>query len=355
MLLIDGSAGEGGGQVLRTALGLSLVTGKAFRMTRVRGGREKPGLLRQHLTCVKAAAALGDAEVRGAELGSLELEFHPQTLRGGDFEFVIGSAGSTTLVLQALLPALLSLRVPATVAIEGGTHNGLAPPFEFLQRALLPLLTRMGARISVKLVRPGFEPAGGGRLEVRVEPATLQPLSLLQRGALVKRSAEALVSAVPLKVAQRELNVVREELAFTDEDCEAREVAAPSPGNALILTMAYEHVTDVFVGLGARGVSAEKVARRACGEVRRSLRTGAPAGLHLADQLLVPMAIAGGGSFRTVAPTAHTTTQLSLIPRFLDCALSCQQEPGGDTFLVTCAPAARPHAAGIFPAAPRQS
>lgn len=336
MLRIDGSAGEGGGQVLRTALGLSLVTGKSFCITRIRGGREKPGLLRQHLTCVKAAAALSDAEVRGAELGSLELEFHPRALRSGDFEFVIGSAGSTTLVLQALLPALLRATAPTTVAIEGGTHNSLAPPFEFLQRSLLPLLTRMGAQMSVSLVRHGFEPAGGGRLEVKVVPSTLRPFELLQRGALVRRTAEALVSSVPANVARRELDIVREELSFTDEEREVREVEAPSPGNALVLTLEYEQVTEVFVGLGARGLTAEKVARRACGEVRRALRTDAPVGLHLADQLLVPMALGGGGVFRTVAPTPHTTTQLELIPRFLDVSLRCQPEPTDATFLVTC-------------------
>ncbi len=323
--------------MLRTALGLSLVTGRSFRITRIRGGREKPGLLRQHLTCVNAAAALSDAEVRGAELGSLELEFHPRALRGGAFEFVIGSAGSTTLVLQALLPALLRAPSPMTVAIEGGTHNSSAPPFEFLQRSLVPLLARMGAQLSVSLLRRGFEPAGGGRIEVTVLPSPLRRFELLQRGALVRRSAEVLVSAVPLKVARRELDVVREELAFTDSELEVREVQAPSPGNALALSLEYEQVTEVFVGLGARGIAAEKVARRACGEVRRALRTDAPVGLHLADQLLVPMAIAGGGAFRTVAPTPHTTTQLTLIPRFLDVTLSCQPEAAADTFLVTCA------------------
>lgn len=322
--------------MLRTALGLSLVTGKAFRISRIRGGREKPGLLRQHLTCVKAAAALGDAEVRGAELGSQELEFIPRALRSGDYEFVIGSAGSTTLVLQALLPALLRVSAPTTVCIEGGTHNGLAPPFEFLQRSLLPVLARMGARLEVTLVRHGFEPAGGGRLEVRVQPSTLRPLELLQRGALVRRSAEALVSDIPPRVAHRELAVAREELELSNEECLAREVAAPSQGNALVLTLEYEQVTDVFVGLGARGVTAEKVARRACGEVRRSLRTSAPVGLHLADQLLVPLALAGGGVFRTVAPTPHTQTQLDLIPRFLEVSLTCAPEPTG-TFVIHCA------------------
>ncbi len=315
--------------MLRTALGLSLVTGKAFRIVRIRGGREKPGLLRQHLTCVKAAAALGRAEVEGDVLGSSELTFRPHGLAHGDFECSIGTAGSTTLVLQAVLPALLAAPGPTTLAIEGGTHNGLAPPFEFLERALVPLLKKLGAQLEVTLVRAGFEPAGGGRLEVRVTPSPLRTLELLSRGALVRREATALVSAVPLKVAQRELAVVREELSFAEAELHAREVTSSGPGNALTLTLEYEQVTDVFVGLGARGITAEKVARRACGEVRRSLRTDAPVGLHLADQLIVPLALAGGGVFRTVEPTEHTRTQLTLVPRFLDVQVDATPEPTG--------------------------
>ena len=322
--------------MLRTALGLSLVTGQAFRMVRIRGGRERPGLLRQHLTCVQAAAALGDAEVSGDALGSQTLEFSPRTLQPGDYHFAIGTAGSTTLVLQAVLPALLRASGPTTLSIEGGTHNRLAPPFEFLARALVPVLAKLGAQVSVTLVRPGFEPAGGGRLEVAVTPAPLRPLELVSRGALLSRSAEASVSGVPRKVAERELKVVAEELAFTDAECAVREVSSPGPGNAVVLTLAYEQVTDVFVGLGARGITAEKVARRVSGEVRRALRTDAPVGLHLADQLLVPLALAGGGVFRTVAPTPHTTTQLELIPRFLEVQLDCQPEPEASTFRVSC-------------------
>jgi RNA 3'-terminal phosphate cyclase (ATP) len=317
MLLIDGSAGEGGGQVLRTALGLSLVTGKEFRIVRIRGRRERPGLLRQHLTCVQAAAKLSGADVHGAELGSQELVFRPRALQAGDFEFAIGTAGSTTLVLQAVLPALLRAPGPVTLAIEGGTHNSLAPPFEFLERALVPLLGRLGAKLEVSLVRHGFEPAGGGRIEVKVTPAPLGSLELVARGKLLRREAKAVVAAIPIKVAMRELGVVREELAFTDAELLPLQLEAPSPGNAVTLTLEYEQVTDVFVGLGAQGIMAEKVARRAAGEVRRSLRTDAPVGLHLADQLIVPLAIARGGVFRTVEPTEHTRTQLELVPRFL--------------------------------------
>jgi RNA 3'-terminal phosphate cyclase (ATP) len=329
MLLIDGSAGEGGGQVLRTALGLSLVTQTPFRMVKIRGGREKPGLQRQHLTCVQAAAAIGAASVGGDELSSSELVFRPGAVRPGSYEFSIGSAGSTTLVLQALLPALLRAARPMQIAIEGGTHNRLAPTYEFLARSLGPVLAQLGARVEHRLVRTGFEPAGGGRIEVSVTPAALKPIELMQRGALASRDATAIVSAIPLKVATRELAVVGEELGFTPTELRVEQVTASSAGNALIIALTYERVTDVFVGLGERGITAEKVARRASGEVRRSLRTDAPVGLHLADQLMVPLAICGGGVFRTVEPTAHLRTQLELIPRFLDVAIDCQPEGNG--------------------------
>ena len=329
VLIIDGSAGEGGGQVLRTALGLSLVTQKPFRIVNIRGRRPKPGLLRQHLTCVQAAAALGRAEVDGDVLGSSELTFRPSALAAGAYEFSIGSAGSTTLVLQSVLPGLLRADGPTTFTIEGGTHNSLAPPYEFLAHSFLPLLIKMGAQLEVKLVRPGFEPAGGGRLEVKVSPGGLQPLELLERGKLISRQAVAMVSGIAQSVARRELAIVREELNFTDEQLRVEEVSSPGPGNALILTLVYEQVTDVFVGLGARGITAEKVARRACGEVRRGLRTNAPVDLHLADQLLIPLALAGRGSFRTVEPTEHTRTQLELIPRFLEVKMTCVPEPRG--------------------------
>jgi len=335
MLIIDGSAGEGGGQVLRTALGLSLVTQKPFRITKIRGRRAKPGLLRQHLTCVKAAAEVGNAEVDGAELGSGELTFRPRAIRTGSFEFVIGSAGSTTLVLQAVLPALLRASAPTTISIEGGTHNGLAPPYDFFARSFAPAAAKLGVQLEVRLARYGFEPAGGGRIEVTVTPAPLVPFELVERGALISRDAVAMVASVPLSVAERELAVVRDELDFKPEELHARTVESIGPGNALSIALVYQHVTELFVGLGARGVTAEKVARRTAGEAKRALRTDAPVGLHLADQLLIPMAMAGGGVFRTVEPTEHTRTQLELIPRFLDTRLECRPEATAGTWRIS--------------------
>ncbi|MFN7134491.1 MAG: RNA 3'-terminal phosphate cyclase, partial [Myxococcales bacterium] len=187
MLTIDGSMGEGGGQIIRTSLACALITGKSFRITKIRARRAKPGLMRQHLTAVRAAAEIGDAEVTGAEVGSSELTFRPGKLRAGDYHFAIGTAGSTTLVLQTVLPALLMASGPSSVVLEGGTHNPMAPTYDFLERCFLPLVERLGPRVSTRLERPGFYPAGGGRWSVQLAPAPLKGFELLERGELRAR------------------------------------------------------------------------------------------------------------------------------------------------------------------------
>ena len=337
MIHLDGSQGEGGGQILRTALGLSLVTGVPFRMEKVRAGREKPGLLRQHLTAVNAAVSVGAAEVEGATLGSRELTFwpgKPHPVGGGEFTFAVGTAGSAGLVLQTVLPALLTAKGPSRLTLEGGTHNPFAPPFNFLARAFLPLVNRMGPGVTATLVRPGFYPAGGGKLEVLVEPCPrLQPLELMQRGKPRTRSARALIAGLARGIATRELAIVRERLGWTEEQCEVDELpTACGPGNALILEVVNEHVTEIFSGFGQRGVAAERVATQVSQEVRDYLAApGAPAaGEHLADQLLIPLALAGGGAFSTVSPSRHTVTNVETIIRFLPHIRFELREPSSD-------------------------
>src|SRR5687768_8335334 len=163
MQVLDGSQGEGGGQVLRTSLGLSLLTGTPFKIENIRANRSPPGLRRQHLTAVEAAAQVGDAEVEGAAVGARALTFTPRAVKTGDFRFAVGTAGSCTLVLQTVLPALMTRATASRLVLEGGTHNPMAPPFDFLERVYLPLLERMGPRVSMTLERPGFYPAGGGK------------------------------------------------------------------------------------------------------------------------------------------------------------------------------------------------
>jgi RNA 3'-terminal phosphate cyclase (ATP) len=320
MIEIDGSEGEGGGQILRTSLSLSLVTGSPFRIEKIRAGRTKPGLLRQHLTAVKAAAQIGRAEVDGDALGSLQVVFRPATIRPGSYTFAVGTAGSAGLVLQTVLPPLLLASGPSELTLEGGTHNPWAPPFDFLARAFLPLLRRMGAEVRAALERPGFYPAGGGRFRVSIRPTTgLTPLDLRQRGDVRRTSARALVAHLPIHIAERELKVVRTRLGWKDEDLSVESVEnAAGPGNVLIAEIESDRVTEVFTGFGQRNVRAETVAEQVVAGVRRYLSAGVPVGKHLADQLLIPLALARGGSFRTIALTRHSTTNIDILHRFLD-------------------------------------
>jgi len=226
MLTIDGSFGEGGGQILRSSLALSMMTGRPFRIEKIRSRRSKPGLMRQHLTAVRAAVEVCSAEASGAEIGSACVEFTPGPVCGGTYSFGIGTAGSTTLVLQTVLLPLTLASEPSRITLDGGTHNPFAPPFDFLEKAYLPLVQRMGPKVRIHLERPGFYPAGGGRIVVDIEPTSqLEPIELTERGPLVARRACAHLANLPHHVAQRELRVVGRKLNWPAECLETREIA----------------------------------------------------------------------------------------------------------------------------------
>jgi RNA 3'-terminal phosphate cyclase (ATP) len=332
MLTIDGSQGEGGGQVLRSSLTLSLVTGTPFRIERVRAGRQKPGLQRQHLTAVRAAAQVGNADVRGAELHSTELTFVPGAVTPGDYHFAIGTAGSATLVLQTVLPALLRAAGPSHLTLEGGTHNPHAPPFDFLAETFTPVVTRMGPKIETRLVRPGFYPVGGGEFQVTIAPGDRwQTIDLLERGKLLRRRARAVVARLPRSIAERELRVIETELGWGSSELVVEETTeARGPGNVVLIELESEQVTEVLAGFGSRGVPAEAVARDAVEQARRYLRSPAPVGEHLADQLLIPFALAGGGAFRAVGLARHATTNINVIRSFLPLEVEATQSAPDD-------------------------
>lgn len=325
LLRLDGSVGEGGGQILRTALSLSALTGRPFAIERIRANRKKPGLLRQHLTAVRAAAALCGASVEGAEPGSQSLRFEPGPVAAGDYSFAIGTAGSTTLVMQTVLPPLLTAGGASRVTIEGGTHNPLAPPVDFFERSFLPLVRRMGARVELRLERCGFYPAGGGRIVAEVEPVpSLAPFELVERSPVLRRSARALVASVPRGVAERELAVVREAFGLSADDVSVVELLrGQGPGNVLTIELGMEHHSEVFTGFGERGVRAEAVAAAAVEEARAYLASGEPVGEHLADQLVIPLAMAGGGRFRTGPASRHLTTNVEVVRQFVDVPVAC--------------------------------
>jgi RNA 3'-terminal phosphate cyclase (ATP) len=319
---IDGSAGEGGGQILRTALALSLCTGEPVRVANIRARRARPGLMRQHLTAVRAAAEVGRAEVSGAEVGAREVIFRPGAPVPGSYRFNVGTAGSTTLVLQTVLPPLLAASGPSDILLEGGTHNPLAPPFEFLERAFLPLVARMGPRVTVALEAPGFYPAGGGRIRVHIDPAPLDRLDLLERGEVRSCEAVAIVANLPPAIARRELDAARSMLGWPRERFRIQELAgSPGPGNVVHVVVESEHVTEVFTAFGEKGVRAEEVGGAVAAEARAYLDAGVPVGEHLADQLLLPMALGVGGAFRTLLPSSHTLTQIDLITRMTDASI----------------------------------
>ncbi|MFI8583064.1 RNA 3'-terminal phosphate cyclase [Ectopseudomonas khazarica] len=321
-LELDGAIG--GGQILRSALSLSMLTGQPFRIHNIRAKRSRPGLLRQHLTAVNAAAQICSANTCDVELGSQSLSFVPGPIRGGDYRFAIGTAGSCSLVLQTLLPALLQADAPSRIHLSGGTHNPLAPPFEFLAHSWLPLLQRMGAQVQLQLLRHGFVPAGGGELALQITPGTLQPLHLSGPGERLGQQARALLADVPGHVAERELARVGKRLKWPVEDLKGvwleRDIG---PGNILLLEVTCSDVTAVFSSVGQTSVRAEQVADQAIEQARTWLGSGAAVEEHLADQLLLPLAMAGAGSFTTPHVSEHLSSNIEVIQRFLDIDIRC--------------------------------
>jgi RNA 3'-terminal phosphate cyclase (ATP) len=332
---IDGSEGEGGGQILRSSLSLAICTQQAFRITNIRANREKPGLRRQHLTAVKAAAEICAARLDGAELESRALTFRPGRLAAGDYSFAIGTAGSCTLVFQTVLPALLTASGASRVRITGGTHNSGSPPFDFLARSFLPLLERMGASVQLDLMRHGFYPRGGGEIRARIAPATrLGALNLRERGAWVRGFAEAYVAAIPLHVAQRELEVIGRTLGWPQDQLLLRGLPNDvGPGNAVTITLEHENVTEVVTGFGEKGLRAETVAKDAAVAASGYLAARAPVGEHLADQLLLPMALGDGGCFVAAEITSHVRSNVAVIERFTTRRVTF--EPVSDGFAIT--------------------
>jgi len=318
-IIIDGSEGEGGGQVLRSSISLSAITGKPVRIENIRAGRRKPGLMRQHLTAIRAAAEICDAELVGGELGVREISFTPGAINGGDYRFQIGTAGATTLVAQTVLPILSHADKNSTASISGGTHAAWAPSFDYIDQAFLPQFREMGGRAALELKKYGFYPAGGGEIHLTVKPIkTPARLDLVERGDKVSERLVAVVSNLKRSIAERELKTA---LRYMNMDAHQGEIIhseSQGPGNVITLFSEYDNVTEVFIGLGEHNVRAEQVAKRMVIEAREYISSKAAVGPHLADQLLLPMALLKGGSFTTTELTQHTRTNIDIIKRFVD-------------------------------------
>ena len=329
MIIIDGSEGEGGGQVVRNSCALAIATGVPVRITDVRAKRSKPGLMRQHVTAIEAAAVISGAEVRGLAVGSSQIEFHPGQVVPGDYHFAVGTAGSTGLVLQTVLMPLAMANAPSRLVLEGGTHNMLAPPFDFISRCFLPIINRMGPKVTARLVRHGFYPRGGGRIEVEIEPAPLRAIDAVERGALRQVSGRVLFAGIEPVVAQRMLDRARQDLpdwpplALDMEELPRDE----GPGIILMLAAEHENAAELVSGFGKLGVPGEQLAKQAAARMRGYQACTAFAGPYLADQLLLPFALAGGGRFTTVKPSQHLLTAIDIARRFTGLPLTLANQP----------------------------
>ena len=311
---IDGSMGEGGGQVLRTAITLSLCMGHPILVKNIRAGRSKPGLLRQHLAAVRAAAEISDAHVSGAELGSTAIAFSPGRVKAGTYEFRIGSAGSTTLLMQTVLPALALTDAPSHVEVHGGTHNGMAPSVDFIALSFFPTLAEMGLKVNSTLHQHGFYPNGGGRWGVTIAPwQSSRKLKLLKRDELISYQAVAKLSNLQAHIAERELAHVGKKMSWNESALVFENVNAPGPGNIVSIRMQYGAQTQIFEAVGTLGISAERVAGRAIQAAKRFAKGAHVVDEYLADQLLVPMVLGNGGEYSTGALSEHCRTNIELI------------------------------------------
>jgi RNA 3'-terminal phosphate cyclase (ATP) len=325
MLHLNGSYGEGGGQILRTALSLAAILQQPFRITEIRRRRKRPGLLPQHLTGVNAAAEICGAKVSGNQLNSTELAFEPGPIRSGSYRFDVaeetGSAGSVTLVIQTILPILFWASERFQVKILGGTHVPFSPCYDYLERVLIPFLRRLGFHLESEIHRYGFFPVGRGEVRLETEPVpkeALAGITLTERGELRQTRLVSAVARLPESIAERQRNRFLTCLGHRDPTIQLRTVPAQSPGTYVFFECQYENVAVGFTGLGARGKPAEKVAEEAYLEFDQYRQGHGVLDPHLADQVLLFLVLAGKPSaFTTSAVTNHLLTNLWVIEQFL--------------------------------------
>ena len=323
MRAIDGSYGEGGGQLLRTAVALAAITGQAVHLYNIRAKRSNPGLAAQHLTAVKAVAALCGAEVQGLETKSREIFFRPGSLRGGQFDFAVGTAGSITLVLQAALPVAVACGARLRMNISGGTDVRAAPPLDYFRHVLLPLLSSIGVRAKIDLLRRGYFPRGGGEVAVTVEPSLpLRPLLLDAAGNLLEIRGHAHIANLPAHIVQRMAHAALAELAAFPAAAIDQTVVdrggAIGAGGAIVLAAQMQHTRLGAATTAQRGVPAEQLGSEAGRLLREEILSGATLDSHAADQVLIYLALAGGSSrFLARSLSSHAATTIWLLEQFL--------------------------------------
>jgi RNA 3'-terminal phosphate cyclase (ATP) len=333
ILEIDGSFGEGGGQILRTSLALSLITGRAFHLRNIRRGRSKPGLQPQHVASVKAAAAISGAQLRGATKDSIDLVFEPGPVAAGDYHFAIGTAGATGLVLHTVyLPLALRTAAPSTITVGGGTHVPFSPCFHFLDVTWRRYMHVLGLQIDLLLERPGFYPRGGGKVQVKVHPCRqLKGLHLASQHVPTSATGVSAVAGLPLDIAKRQARRASYRLAQAGIKANIQEEAwRGGPGSVLAVVLETQPVPTLFFGLGARGKPAESVADETVEQAVEYVQT-CPCAVdaHSADQLLLPLALAEGPSAFSVGKmTQHLFTNVAVIRQFLERDMNCEGKEG---------------------------
>ena len=339
MLEIDGNYGEGGGQILRSSLSLSAILNRPVHINGVRAGRKKPGLAPQHLTSVNAVAAITNAEVTGGQLGSQTLTFRPQEISGGDYTFDVAeirpSAGTLSLVFQSIALPLSFAKVASTVTLHGGTHVPWSPTVHYLQEVFVPMAVRFGFEGSIQLNRWGWYPKGGGEAIVKVQPTVdWHGVEFENRGKLQAIHATSAGSNLPEHIINRQQKQIKKRLGRFDSLVNIERVKGTSIGRGTLvfLKAEFENVQVGFSALGARGKRAERVADEACEALFGFVKSGAAIEPHLADQLVLPMALAKGESrFTTSQITRHLTTNIWLVQQFLPVRFEvngAENEPG---------------------------
>jgi RNA 3'-terminal phosphate cyclase (ATP) len=334
MIEIDGSFGEGGGQILRTSLALSVLSKRPFTVHHIRARRKKPGLGHQHLMAVQALARISGAEVEGAAIGSQKLTFIPKEIRPGDYEFRIGTAGSVTLLLQALLPPLSLNERDSRLTLMGGTHVPWSPPFHYLSEVLLPTLRTMGITVEARIETWGWYPKGGGIIHVEMKATpNLEPIALLERGSLKRIRGLSATSHLPEHVGERQrdeaLKTIEKEMRVDTEITLLPDVPGNGPGSFLFLAAESEKAIAGFSSLGQRGKPAEEVAREAVGSLRDYLESDGCIDPHLADQLIpFVVMVKGHSSFITNRMSEHLLTNLWVVQHFSDVKITKSGEKG---------------------------
>jgi RNA 3'-terminal phosphate cyclase (ATP) len=322
MISIDGRTGEGGGQILRTSLSLSLITGLPFTINNIRSGREKPGLSPQHLKAVKLSQEIGGAQVDGAELRSTRLTFNPKKIRCGKYQANIGTAGSTSLVLQTVYLPLSTSSDSSKITLVGGTHVPFAPTFDWLNLNWLLYLKLIGLDMTLDMDHAGFYPQGGGKIFAQINPVDgMDGLRIPERGALEQIRGISSVANLSPKIAERQREQVIRRLGshFPLNDIRIKQLPSKNKGTCITLICEFEHSQCCYSALGAPGKPAEKVADEVCNKIETLLSTQATFDEYLADQLLLPLSLARSNStFSCVSITKHIRTNAEVIKAFIN-------------------------------------